>query len=258
MSKISIITPVYNVSGYIGACLESIAAQTLSGIEVVLVDDHGSDGSVQNAKDFAEKHPEIEWKFTKTPLNSGPGAARNYGLTVAAGEYICFVDADDWIEPTFCEKLYNAAKSSNADMACCDIFFGAQVRRNPSTNNKKFFLRHFVSYFTTFIYRRTFLKENGIIFPDTHSAEDTCFLTCSLICAERIASVREPLYHYVIRPSSVSQKPDRQRASQRLASFEYLIDFAKKHGLYEKYPFELQLIRFKKGWLMSLKDRFIG
>ena len=258
MLKVSIIIPVYNAGEYLDTCLESIARQTLDGIEVILVDDHGSDDSISGARKFAAGHPELSWKYTKTPANSGPGAARNAGLAVAGGEYICFVDADDWIEPDFCAKLYDTAVACKADLACCDIFLGDKIKQNPPTNNKRRFMRHFVSYFTTFAYRREFLKSNGIVFPGTHSAEDSCFLTCSVICAASMASVREPLYHYVLRDSSVSRKPDRQRASQRLASFRYLVDFAKSHGLYEKYRFELGLIMLKKGYLMAAKDRFIG
>lgn len=258
MLKISIIIPVYKVRRYIGTCLESIANQDLDSIEVVLIDDHGSDDSIAIAREFALRHPEIVWKFTKTPINSGPGEARNYGLSVAQGEYICFVDADDWIEPNYCSSLYNAAKEADADLACCDIFIGDKIRHNPPTESKKHFMRSFVSYFTTFAFRRSFLGANHIVFPGTHSAEDTCFLTCSLLSANRIASVKEALYHYVIRPSSISQKPDKQRASQRMGSFRYLLNYAQKHGLYDKYRFELKLIYFKKGWLMSLKDRFIG
>lgn len=258
MLKVSIIIPVYNARKYISTCLESIAAQTLDGIEVVLVDDHGTDNSIGIARDFASGHTSIVWKYTKTSVNSGPGEARNCGLGVAGGKYVCFVDADDWIEPSFCEKLFTAAESADAEMACCDLYMEDQVKRNPPTGNKKRFLRRFVSYFTTFAYRTDFLRRNGIVFPGTHSAEDTCFLTCSLLCASRIASVQEPLYHYVLRPSSVSRKPDRQRASQRMASFRYLVDFAKRRGLYDTYCFELNLIVFKKGWMMAAKDRFIG
>ena len=258
MLKVSIIIPVYNVSEYLPVCLHSLISQTLDGIEVVFVDDHGSDDSMERVREFASKHPSIVWKYTKTPVNSGPGFARNCGLKVARGEYVCFVDADDWIDPDFCEKLYRKAKETEAEMACCDILIGDQVRRNPPTENKKRFLRHFVSYFTTFIYKLDFLRKNGIVFPDTHSAEDSCFLSCSLLCAQKISSVKEALYHYVVRPSSVSQKPDRQRASQRMASFRYLMRFAEEKGLYKEYRLELWLMFIKKGWLMSLKDRFIG
>ncbi|MBQ0024785.1 MAG: glycosyltransferase [Bacteroidales bacterium] len=254
MARISIIIPVYNAEKYILTCLRSIAAQTLDSIEVILVDDHGGDNSMDIARQFASKHPSIAWKYTKTQVNSGPGAARNNGLSVANGEYVCFVDADDWIEQDFCEQLYRTASDHGADIACCDIYFGDQIRRNPSTSDKRLFLRRCTAYFQTFIYRRDMLVSNKIVFPGTHSAEDTCFLACSLICSKKMASVHLPLYHYVIYPSSVSQKADRFRASHRLASFRYLIDFAKQRGLYEEYRFELTWILFKKGWLMAAKD----
>lgn len=268
--KVSVIVPVYNAGDYIIPCLESLSKQTIDNLEIVLIDDHGRDDSMQKAHTYADSHPDMSIKFADNGENKGPGAARNLGILSSSGEYIAFVDSDDSIEPDFCQKLYDAAHRHNADLAYCNISFDYQdrpceIKRNPVTENgeftpcqKKRFLRHYKSYFTTFLYRRSFLIENRISFPDTHSAEDTCFLACSLIAAQRIASDATTLYHYNIMPSSISRKKDRSRYRNRIRSLRIFKRYAKDHGLFRQYRCEINLMMIKKGWLLGMKDLLIN
>ena len=266
--KVSVIIPVYNAGDYIIACLESLCRQTIGDFEIVLVDDHGKDDSMVKARGFAESHPQARIVFADNGGNKGPGAARNTGIAAASGEYVAFVDSDDHIEPDFCERLYIAACRENADLAYGSISFDYtdrpnSIKTNPVTpdgvfrpRQKKCFLRHYVSYFTTFIYKKDFLTLNGICFPDTNSAEDTCFLACALISAGRIASDPGALYHYNIMPASVSRKRDTSRYRNRIRSLRAFRRYARSHGLSCMFRFEINLIVFKKGWLMGLKDLF--
>ena len=188
------------------------------------------------------------------------------GILSSSGEYVAFVDSDDRIDPDFCEKLYTAAVNENADLAYCNISFDYQdrpceIKHNPSIKSgeftpelKKYFLRHYKSYFTTFLYRKSFLTGNIICFPDTHSAEDTCFLACSLISAGRIASDTTTLYHYNIMPSSISRKKDRSRYRNRIKSLRTFKRYAKTHGLFRPFRCEINLMVLKKGWMLGLKD----
>ena len=264
--KVSVIVPVYNAGDYIIPCLESLSKQTIDQLEIVLVDDHGKDDSMQKAHAFAESHPDVNILFADNGQNKGPGAARNLGILSSNGEYIAFVDSDDSIEPDFCQKLYDAAHTYDADLAFCSISFDYQdrpceIKRNPVTENgeftpakKKYFLQHYKSYFTTFLYRKTLLTGNSIYFPDTHSAEDTCFLACSLITAQRIASDDTTMYHYNIMPSSISRKKDHSRYRNRIKSLRTFKRYAKNHGLFHPYRCEINLMMLKKGWLLGLKD----
>lgn len=257
--KVSVIVPVYNASKYITACLESLCNQTLEEVEIVLVDDHGQDDSMEIARRFVQEYKGPKaFIFAQTPRNSGPGPARNIGIGVATGKYMCFVDSDDVIDRNFCKVLYDAAMAGGSDLACCDIEIGGVRKRNPDTSDKKHFLAHFVSYFTTFAYRRQMLLDNGISFPPFKSAEDTCFLTCSVLAANSIAQVHEPLYKYILQDGSVSRRKNRRRAFQRLSSIRTIITFAKSHGYYRQYRAELLLILFKKGYLLALKDLITG
>lgn len=128
--KISLIVPVYNAGSYIGAFLESVTAQTLDGIQVILVDDRGSDDSINIARKYIREHPsEKEFIILDAGTNRGPGGARNLGIEKAAGEYLVFADSDDLLEPEYCEALYTAAKKHDADIVCCDARYGDKIDR---------------------------------------------------------------------------------------------------------------------------------
>ena len=102
--------PVYNVAPYIGKCMDSLRGQTMSDIEVIFVDDRGTDNSVQIIQDYIACHQlQSSWQVVRMPENGRPARARNYGLSFATGQYVMFVDADDWIEQNMLELLYNRA-----------------------------------------------------------------------------------------------------------------------------------------------------
>ena len=269
MPKVSVIIPVYKAKETITACLDSVLAQTLDGMEVVLVDDHGGDGTIEAARGYAAAHSgPVRFRFTETEANSGPGIARNVGVAAATGDFVAFLDADDTLSPDFCRSLYEAAVAADADIAFGHISFDqpdgtSKVCHNPAVADgpfegkaKRDYLCRFKSYFTTYIYRRTFLTDNEIRFPDTHSAEDSCFLICSLLCARRIASAPEACYHYAIQPGSVSQRRDPARWRNRIASFRQMEAFARTHNLFRPYRHVIRWMSFKKGWLLAGRDFF--
>lgn len=259
MPKVSVIVPVYNAGKYILSCLLSLSAQTLDDIEIILVDDHGTDDSMGKVGGFISSYSGGKsFIMGETPCNSGPGAARNIGIGMAKGEYLAFVDSDDFIDATFCETLYNLAKEKDADLVCCDIAIGDDVRRNADVSDKRYFLRHFVSFFTTFLYRKSMLAENGIAFPAGSSAEDTCFLSCCVLAAGRMAQVHDALYHYVQHSGSVSKRKKRGRAFARLESIRSIKRFAKEKGYYQDYRCIVDFLVLKKGYCMAAKDLLLG
>ncbi len=126
--KISIIVPIYGVEKYLNQCVDSILAQTFHSIEVILVDDGSPDLSGAIADAYAEADPRIRVIHQK---NAGLGSARNAGMRIATGEYVGFVDSDDWVQPEMFEKLYEAALKHNADIVVsghCDYCEGKQVK----------------------------------------------------------------------------------------------------------------------------------
>ena len=115
--KLSIVAAVYNLEKYLPRCLDALVNQTLQEIEILCVDDGSTDSAPQIIDEYAKKYPNKVKAFHKT--NGGEFTTRNYGLERATGEYVTFVDTDDYVEKTWAEKLYNVAKENDADMAVC-------------------------------------------------------------------------------------------------------------------------------------------
>ena len=267
MPKVSVIIPVYNARDYIIPCVESLTNQSLDDLELLFVDDHGSDGSMEAVRAFAEGYNgKKRFRFLETAVNSGPGVARNVGIEAAEGEYIAFVDSDDWVENDFCETLYKAASRRNADLAWCDarqdnLRDGSSVDlRNPrissgefSEKKKRAYLTQFVAYLWTYLYRREFLLRGALRFPETSSSEDSSFLGACALAAERIASVEKPLYHYVLRGRSLSTKVDPTKYAQKLRSFDAFLSYARQNDRYEKYKEEIDFVYIKKAFLMAAR-----
>ena len=172
MPKISVISPVYNISRYLTRCMDSLRGQTLREIEVLFVDDRGTDNSVEIIRNYIAAHGlRDNWRVITMPKNSGPGAARNIGIQEAKGEYIAFVDADDWAEPAMFEVLYNAAKETNADLSAgatsWDYPDGHHtIAVNPyvgtdvlNKSKRRCLVQHYLGNFYSMIYRR----EKGLI-----------------------------------------------------------------------------------------------
>ena len=262
--QISIIIPVYNAGPYIEACIASLMAQTMEEIEVLFVDDHGSDDSMLIAQSYIKAHPSNkQFRFLATPCNMGPGPARNIGIEAAQGEYIGFIDSDDVVAPDFCEQLYLTAKEHDADLAYCQAQLvkpdETTLMANPvlesgefSGEKRRFFLTHYTTLFVSFLYRHSLLDKYGIRFPSTRSAEDSYFLTCSLLATQRIACVDRPLYQYLVHEESLSEVRNPKRYIDKLQSFDLLMQFARDKGFYEADRAELDYIYLKKGYLLGL------
>ena len=245
--------------------MESLTNQSLDDIELLFVDDHGTDDSMDAVRNYAEGYGgKKKFRFLETSSNSGPGVARNVGIDAAEGEYIAFVDSDDWVENDFCESLYRVASRKNADLAYCDarqdnLRDGSSViLLNPRVSSGDFnvkkhrlFLTQFISYLWTFLYRRDFLIQNALRFPGTRSSEDSSFLGSCILAAERIASVEKPMYHYVLRSRSLSTKVDPTKYKQKLGSFDDFLGYARRHDLYDKYKDEIDFLYIKKAFLMA-------
>ncbi|MCQ2310715.1 MAG: glycosyltransferase [Paludibacteraceae bacterium] len=270
MIKVSVILPVYGVAEYIEKCTRSLLAQTLQEMEFIFVDDHGPDNSIELAKQAIKGHTrEKQFIFLKPEHNLGAGMARNFAIPYAKGEYIAFVDSDDWVEPDMFEQLYEAAK--DADICYCQAFKdytdGAktEILTNPVVEDgifddkkRNYFLTHYVSLFWTFLYKRELVMERSIRFSEDRSADDTYFETCALLTAQTVARVDKPFYHYLIRPGSVCSTKDSVKYKKRLATFSRLMRYAKEQKVYGQFKDAIDYLYIKKGYLATLENYLIN
>ena len=212
---LSVIIPVYNVENYLNECLDSVTSQTLDDMEIICIDDGSTDNSPDILKEYSKKDKRIK---IITKENGGQATARNLGIKEAQGEYIAFVDSDDFIEPTMFEKLYTKAKDNNLDIAMCKIatydnqteeikdnvwYYMLGVFRDFEKdifNHKdtKEFTCHIAVTPYNKIYKTTLLKENNILFPEGLIFEDEKFFYDTYLRAKRVSIVDEFLYYYRI------------------------------------------------------------
>ena len=212
---LSVIIPVYNVEDYLNECLDSVINQTLEDMEIICIDDGSTDNSPDILKEYSKKDKRIK---IITKENGGQATARNLGIKEAQGEYIAFVDSDDFIEPTMFEKLYTKAKDNNLDIAMCKIatydnqteeikdnvwYYMLGVFRDFDKdifNHKdtKEFTCHIAVTPYNKIYKTTLLKENNILFPEGLIFEDEKFFYDTYLRAKRVSIVDEFLYYYRI------------------------------------------------------------
>ena len=212
---LSVIIPVYNIEDYLNECLDSVINQTLEDIEIICIDDGSTDNSPDILKEYSKKDKRIKIIIKE---NGGQATARNLGIKEAQGEYIAFVDSDDFIEPTMFEKLYTKAKDNNLDIAMCKIatydnqteeikdnvwYYMLGVFRDFEKdifNHKdtKEFTCHIAVTPYNKIYKTTLLKENNILFPEGLIFEDEKFFYDTYLRAKRVSIVDEFLYYYRI------------------------------------------------------------
>jgi len=211
MPKISVIIPVFNTEKYLAKCLNSICNQTLSDIEIICVNDKSTDNSVKIVEEYGKNDKRI--KFVNLLENAGVSAARNRGIEAATGEYIGFVDSDDFIESDFYEKLYQKAVNTNAEVVKGNIYcFDAETEKSELYDfydiNEKIRQNkvNFLYGFTSAIYKTGFIKKNNIGFPEgiTHF-EDPYFSILVTLNSPKTEIVDDAKYYYVTHKKQASK-----------------------------------------------------
>ena len=204
MPQITIIIPVYNVAPYLRKCLDSVLSQTLREIEIILVDDGSTDGSGEIADEYANRDERIKVFHTE---NHGLSAARNLGIDHSSGDWLMFVDSDDWVEPGFCEIPLTAANTHTADLV---IFMankdGQQMGfKSPSipdgVTDPKIAVNNSGSFAWNKLYKRELF--DGVYYPEGKVYEDMAVTHKIVMRAERIALISDVLYHYGSREGSI-------------------------------------------------------
>ncbi len=198
-TKISIIVPCYNVEKYLARCLDSLIAQTFPDIEIICIDDKSTDRTLEILHSYAQHDNRIT--VIDFPENRGVAAARNIGLHRARGQYVGFIDPDDYIDADFYEKLYNKIESTNADLVKTAVYVTNAKTNECSLSDLNDRMRdnhiHFTWQFWSALYRRDFLMKHNIEFPaGVITGQDSVFLTHVTLKTDNIQFVDDTFYHY--------------------------------------------------------------
>lgn len=200
---VSIIVPVYNVEKYLDKCLNSLVNQTLNNIQIIIVNDGSTDNSQAVINDYMMKFNSNIISLIKE--NGGLSDARNYGLKYAEGEYIGFVDPDDWVELDMYEKLYNYAKDKNADIVISDFIFepSNQISKSKLEINKSLTLSNNPNLLfeepsvCNKLFKRSLFEEYLIKFPFGLYHEDRFTIVQLYYYSKSIYYIGEAYYHYL-------------------------------------------------------------
>ncbi len=274
--KVSIIIPVYNTSKYLNQCLDSVVNQTLQEIEIICIDDGSTDDSLKILNEYQQKDNRIK---ILTQKHKKQGTARNYGISVAKGVYIGFVDSDDWCELDMFEKLYKKAKDTDSDITMCavttfndnnsnefsesntyanlDIFPEEFLNKVFSPEDTLSFLLDICVYPPNKIIKRDLINSNKLKFPENIYHEDGAFFYDCWLSAKKITLIKHFAYYYrMYSDTSTCFSND----FYKLQNFKVLKDkkqILKKHKVYDKL--KKDFIAYKRKsilyWLDKITDK---
>lgn len=223
--KFSIIVPIYNVEKYIDKCVNSLLDQTYKNIEIILVDDGSPDGCPEKCDKYALQDNRV---ITIHKTNGGLSDARNAGLRIAKGDYIIFVDSDDYVELDTCEKLVPFTERMPQIIVADAIVEGGSqclthIRTDEMMNGEQYLLEAYrvkkapmAAWLN--IYNRKYLLENDLWFKKGILHEDEQFTPRAFLKAEKVVVSNQLFYHYIIRENSITTKKDKRKNADDLYS----------------------------------------
>lgn len=248
--KLSVIVPVYNMAadGKLEYCLNSLVNQTIYDYEIIAVNDASTDNSLDILRQYESKYPE-KVRVVTYPVNKRQGGAKNEGLKVATGEWIGFIDSDDWVTPDYYEKLLKKAEETGADMVGCDynlvdshtMEVGKIVQNNSldqtgvldQEKHEKLLMRS--GSMVIKIYKHDVIKDNQLDFPEGIFYEDNCAGPVWSAYFTHFEKVEEPMYYYYQHQVSTVHYITEAKCRDRIIAANLLYEECKKRGLLEKY-----------------------
>lgn len=275
--KVSVIMPAYNSAAYIRKSINSLITQTLYDIEIIIIDDGSSDNTINIIKEYEHIDDRIVFRRQN---HKGAGCARNLGLSFAQGEYIAFLDADDFFAEDALEIAYEAAKSTNADIAIYKTLL-FDNKTNEVTKADYAFLSSNIPPQTVFsakdmpdtifnsfkswpwnkIFKKQFIKDNNIFFQNLKKTNDLYFVFRALVQAKRIIAIHSYLVYYRVNNSASTQSTNDEAPIDFWSAVQFFKNFLKKNNIYFTYEksiinavlsgalYNLKSLKTKKGFI---------
>lgn len=242
MKKISIIVPVYNTSKYLKKCFDSILLQKYKNIELIIINDGSTDKSLSIIKEYEKKDNRI---IVIDKKNSGQADCRNIGIEIATGDYLMFVDSDDYLEIDAFETLVNHINKNKCDILCFDYYSVIDDKKNHeiSMNNyiddikRNYYLSNPCPW--NKIFKTKILKDNNFKFLVGYIYEDLATIPLTTFYTDKIDYINVPLYNYIIRNGSTMRQKDYNPKLENIYyAIEYLYENTNK--LSKEYDKELE------------------
>lgn len=253
--KLSIIVPVYNMAaeGKLNFCMDSLVNQTVEDYEIIAVNDASTDNSLELLRSYESRYPG-KVRVITYPVNKRQGGAKNEGLKAAAGEWIGFVDSDDWVTPDYYEKLLRKAEQTGADIVGCDynlvsehtFAVGKIVQNNTpeqtglldEEKRKKLLMRP--GSMVIKVYQASVIRKNRLDFPEGIFYEDNCAGSVWSFYFKHFEKVEEPLYYYYQHDTSTVHFVTEAKCRDRMRAAVLFYEECKKRGFLERYRTEIE------------------
>ncbi len=260
MPTFSLIVPIYKIEAYLPKCIDSVLAQTCQDFELLLVDDGSPDGCGAICDDYARRYPD-KIRAVHQP-NGGAGAARNHGIELSSGNYLLFIDGDDYLSDSFLADLKHTVETNPADL----ILYGAEVEKDGKKVGE---LHELVApdkllkvkdepdlFFGVMApwnraYRRGLFTEHGISFATRVWYEDIRVVTKILAVAQTAIRLPKCYYHYLQREGSAMNNKNSERNVEILYAYDDILGWYQEHGYYEKYRDALEFQAIQHIWLAA-------
>lgn len=258
MTKLSVIVPCYNTSKYLSTCVDSIIANKVKDMEIILVNDGSKDNTLDVIKEYAEKYPKLIKYIDKK--NGGLSDARNVGIKQASGEYIALIDSDDYIDNDMLSKIMKKAIEGNFDIVTCDvkmIYSDHDVYVNPGFSNDllskeeiKNVMYDFYPAVCNKIYKRKLLDK--VIFKKGILYEDVEFIYRLLPNVSSVGVVSGVYYNYLQRENSITYTYN-EKLSDLVNNFDSIFEYYEKNNIFSEYKDELEYVYVRYSFATYMK-----
>lgn len=256
--RISIIVPVYNMAGdnKLRFCMDSLISQHLEDYEIIAVDDCSTDNSLEILRDYEDKHPGLV-KVIHSEVNKHQGGAKNIGIREASGDWIGFIDADDWIDPDMYRLMLEKADATGADMVGCDLTLvnehtykvsdSVEKNGNPSMSgfldhDKKKQLILDGGRLVVKIYKRANVINNKLFFPENIFYEDNAMSNSFLLTASHYEYIEKPWYYYYQHQGSTVHSFSEKMCQDRMEAGRIMLGEARRLGFFNEFRPEIEFI----------------
>lgn len=263
---ISIILPVYNTSPYLEECLNSIQSQSFKDYELICIDDGSSDNSYEILKKYENIIENCKVIYQD---NQGVAKARNVALSNVTGDYIVFIDSDDYIEPNYLERLYNESCNTNADVVICNFYkyydnlnlkLPVIYKKASGLYSSHDILKSLIpdNLIHSYLWNKLWKKElfDNIEFPNI-KYEDISIMCDLFYKAKKVSIINDTLYYYRIRKTSIVRNYSISTQNDYVKAFGFIRLFLKDKNLYEKYKFSFSLLSIKVFLVMFFINIFL-
>ena len=250
--RYSVIVPVYNVEKFLAKCLDSILNQDFDDYEIIAVNDGSTDSSLEILNEYSKKTDKIK---VINQDNKGLGGARNTGIDVASGDYLVFIDSDDYVDNQMLSQLNSVLSTNSFDILAFECF---QVDINNNIIDFKVdsddgsLSKISSKLFCTFeptawskIYKRDLFISSNIRFPERLWYEDLATVYRLIPFADKIGYLKKPLYYYVQQPGSITHSANTIRMMEIITAFNMIQSYFKENGFFEEYYAELEWLCVK-------------